>query len=384
MTDLLDFLPLRSETMARIRARMDADVNAGYGPDDPSRRDTTLGGFYWDLSQVAAMEAERLWDMASIEIPAAAFPTFAFGRYLDEHGATYNLPRTDNAKATGQVTFTGPDDTVVGAGIQLAREAADPLDDDVIYQTTEGGVIASGTVTLPVEALLAGLNGNAPTGSVTTIITGLSGVAAINAAPISGGADVETDEDYRTRLLNLLQEPQGAGTVADYERWALAYPGVGFVTVTPLASGPGTVTVTVTDDQNSPVSPSLISGLQDYLDPVPGEGRGQAPVGAIVTVATPTSVAVAITAKIEHDDGYTLDGTAGTIETRSRIMTALTDYVSNLGPGQEVVLAHIIGALFRVPGVHDVSVTAPSANVAITASQVADLGTVTLTQGTVP
>lgn len=385
MADLLDFLPLRQETLARIRARMEADANAGVDPSDPSFLDTTVGGFWWDLTQVAALEAERLWDMASVEVPAAAFPTYAFGRYLDEHGAVFGLTRRDAVQATGEVTFTGTDGVLVPTGTQIARPVADPDGEDVAYETTESGTIAGGVVTLAVQAVEAGATGNAPSNSVTALLSPIDGVTATgNALAITGGSDVETDEDFRARLMTLLQRAQGAGTVADYEQWALSYPGIGFATVQPLWGGPGTVRVVVTDTENSPVSPTVVAALQALLDPVAGEGRGLAPVGAVVTVATPTTTLVNITAKVEPEEGYSLDGTDGTVALRGTINDRLEDYVGRLKVGEEVVRGKVQSAIFRVTGVHDVALTVPAANVAIGATQVAELGTVTLTEGTVP
>jgi uncharacterized phage protein gp47/JayE len=86
------------------------------------------------------------------------------------------------------------------------------------------------------------------------------------------------------------QSAGGAGTAADYQRWALAYPSVGFVTVTPIAYGPGTVSVVITDLNNRPfTAPSVVDGLQAQLDPPQAQttlnGSHTLPVGTI-NVAT--------------------------------------------------------------------------------------------------
>jgi uncharacterized phage protein gp47/JayE len=185
-----------------------------------------------------------------------------------------------------------------------------------------------------------------------------------------------------------LSAPQGAGNIGDYQRWALAYPGVGYASVFPLWNGPGTVRVIITDPRNGPVPPAVVTGLQVELDPVTQQGRGLAPIGANVTVATPTSLAINVAATpspagVRHRKGYSLDGGAGTKVTRARIESALREYVDALRPGEDVMAQHVEAQFFRVRGVFNiVSVTlnggAVGANVVVGDLQVATLGTVTL------
>jgi hypothetical protein len=68
--EFIDFLPLYVETTDTIRARIDADVNAGVDPSDPAFVDTTEGGMFYDASQPIILEIERLWDALSAEVPA--------------------------------------------------------------------------------------------------------------------------------------------------------------------------------------------------------------------------------------------------------------------------------------------------------------------------
>jgi hypothetical protein len=47
MPDLVDFLPLVTETVASIRNRVDADINAGLSVTDADYVDTVEGGTTW-------------------------------------------------------------------------------------------------------------------------------------------------------------------------------------------------------------------------------------------------------------------------------------------------------------------------------------------------
>lgn len=265
---LLDFLPLFEETVAAIRARLDADVNAGRDPDDDSYVDTTEGGFYFDLTQAVVLELERVWDSLSIEVPASAFVTTAWGEYLDEHGAVVGEERHDATQATGTVTFTGTDGTIIPTGWPVATEQVDVDQEPVEFTTTQEVIIAGGAVDADIIAEETGSEGNVAAGTILVLVDSIDGVTGVsNAEATGGGTDIETDELYRERLLLEYASSLGGGTVIDYERWSLDYPGVGKVTVVPLWSGPGTVRVIVTDPDNQPVSTEVVDGLQADLDP---------------------------------------------------------------------------------------------------------------------
>src|SRR4051794_18450053 len=290
MPSISDFVPIRRETLATIRPRVDADANPGLVPADVNFIDTTPGGFYWDLTQAILLEVERLWDYASVEVPAVMFLTYAWGEFLDEHGENLGLPRKDEARATGTVTFTGTAGTVIAIGFEVATEQVDPEQDPVAVVTTASGTIpAGGSIDLAVQAVEASAAGNVAMATLTVPQTPLDGLASTsNPDALSGGADVEHDEAYRVRLMLEFAAIQGAGTIADYTRWLLARPGVGFVTVEPIWAGPGTARCIIMDTANNPLSAAAVWDAQVDIDP-PGAQTTLSGSGAVsVTTATIT------------------------------------------------------------------------------------------------
>ena len=268
MPDPSEFIPIRQESIAAIRARLDADANVGLSPDDDEYLDLTEGGFWWDLTQAPALEIERLWDFAATEVPAAIFLIYSYGEYLDDHGEALGVERKDQVAANGVVRFNGTNGTVISPGTQVAAAASDPEAEEVTFQVTTGGTIAGGFVDLPVTAMEAGSAANVPAAAVTLLMTPVSGVTSvINLNAVGGGADVEEDEVYRNRLLLEMQATGGGGTVSQFERWALAVPGVGFVTVQSMPAGPGTVRVMGLDMDGKPLGPAVLQALQNELDP---------------------------------------------------------------------------------------------------------------------
>ena len=470
MAELADFIPIRIESLDTIIARIDADLNAGLDPDDDAFIDTTPGTFYADIRTAIALELERLWDVATTDTVAASLVDYAWGDYLDSHGNTIGVARLDAVAATGEVTFTADasaSTVIIGEGTEVSTTQTDPDDESVSFLTTESGTITSGggTVTLAVAAAEPGAAGNVASGAVNLLLSPISGVASVtNSAGITGGSDIEGDDAYRDRLRLSWSSAQGAGSIADYERWCLTYPGIGFVRVTAIWNGPGTVRVVVTDVENNPVSDAVLTGLQELIDPFAAEtavdgtqtgipstaatltvdsttgfatsgqiyvgttlvsysgvtsttftgvaglpssvsdntqvvqhetGRGLAPVGAIVTVDTAQPVSLDIAADLTLNEGYTLDGTGGTIAVQPEIEEALTDFVNNLPPGAEappgvddgsgfVLLNRIASIILRTPGVYDLDLSAldldgSNADFAVGALEVPEIGTITLT-----
>lgn len=383
MAELFDFKPIRREDANTVRARVDQDANAGVDPESDLWLDTTPGGFWYDITQAFVLEAVRMWDFLTVELPAAVFPSFSWGEYLDLHGEALDLPRLDEERAVGEVTLFGDDGIVIEVGVEVATVQSDPEEASVTFLTTDAGTINDGEVTLPVEADEPGARGNVPAGAITQFLSPLEGIASVtNDEATAGGLDVETDEDYQARILLRLADPQGAGNIGDYERWALEDPAVGNVAVEPVWAGPGTVRVIVTDHDNRPVVTAVVDRLQATLDPVAGEGRGLAPVGATVTVATPAILTVAVTSDVTLEQGYTVDGALGTIGLQDKIEEAVRDYIDRLRPGEDVLLSRVAAAIISVPGVIDaqtITLNATAANLSVASLEVAQTGSVTLT-----
>jgi uncharacterized phage protein gp47/JayE len=383
-----NFLPIFTEDIDTIRARLNTDANPAILPDDSAYLDTTVGGFWYDLTQAPALEIERLWNALSYDMVAASFPARAWGVYLDEHGVTVGVSRKDAAFAGGTVTFTGRAEKLIATGTQVSTQSLDPATGTILFATTESATIpgvapAEGSVDIPVQAVAAGAAGNLSAGAVAALVTPLADISTVtNADPTTGGADVEGDAEYRRRIIVAYRGARGSGTVADYIEWALAYPGVSYAIAVPLWAGAGTVLVLITDVDNRPMPAAGVDGLQMILDPVPAQGRGLSPIGATVTVDTPASVNVNVAATLVLEAGYSLDGAAGTFAVRDDVVQMVSEYIDGLPPGGDVIRAHVESRFFYVPGVVDVTaltLNAASTNVSIGSLQVAETGTVTLT-----
>lgn len=151
------------------------------------------------------------------------------GGDLDDFVSLFGLTRLPAQRSQGVVTFSRPNDNyaqttalTIPAGTQVAAQT-NPL---VYAQTIVGAVLTPGqlTVDIPVQAVLAGPQGNVAAGMLTTIATPVSGLTTvINAEPLTGGAAQESDVDLRTRFRATVFRSL-AGTQSMYQAIALATP----------------------------------------------------------------------------------------------------------------------------------------------------------------
>jgi uncharacterized phage protein gp47/JayE len=219
--------------------------------------------------------------------------------------------------------------------------------------------------------------------AIVNMVSGVAGVTGVtNANPTLGGADVESDEQLRARVL-LSFQGSGSGNQADYLKWCLSWPGVGRATIVPLIDGPGTVGCIVMDANGGPVSPDIVDDLQYVLDPLPGQGAGLAGIDHTVTVFTPTEQAVAVAATITYETGYSEDGAGGEVAIGDTITASIQEYFDQLEAGEDVVLGHVSARIYAVTGVYKVTaitLDGAGSDIVITSTppEVATLGAVTL------
>ncbi len=171
-------------------------------------------------------------------------PDTAETEWLDRHGEIW-LRNADGTKgrkeatlASGSATLTGIAGTVVPVGTAMNYGSV------ASYVTNEEVILGTSPVPVNVVAITAGAVGNRLAGDPLQITVGVSGLDTVaTAVVIEGGADVENDDDLRSRVLFRIQQPPMGGDAADYIAWTLQVPGVTRAWSYPLEMGIGTVTV---------------------------------------------------------------------------------------------------------------------------------------------
>lgn len=162
--------------------------------------------------------------------------------HLDRHGYEYGIARKPASRATGLIETTGQANTIYPAGVTYYSAGAE-------YQSSgEAKADSGGALTIPVNAIEPGAAGNREEGDDfvlvdTALYPTLSSEATAAAGGIGGGADRESDDSLRARILDRKRRPPQGGAESDYEQWTLAIPGVTKAWARRFENGPGTVGV---------------------------------------------------------------------------------------------------------------------------------------------
>lgn len=348
-------------TLAELIARSEAELAARLGLGALLERSTLKV-----LARVWAGGLHGLYGFLDF-VARQVVPLTAEAEVLERWCDLYGLERRAAAQASGPVTFTGTSGTVVPVGLVVQRA------DGRRFATTAGGTVAAGTLTLPVQAELAGLEGNTAAATTLSLSTPLAGITAavVAAGGIVDGLDQETDQELRDRFRAFVSaRPQG-GSAADYDAWAREVAGVTRVFVLENGLGLGTVVVlfAVDDDPGGPIpSSGKVDEVQARLtDP---NRRDTRPVCAQVTTVAPTPQLVNVT----------LELTPNTLPVQQAVEESLRAMLfREARPGGTVSHAKFIEAIATAAGEQDHVLALPAGDVIAGATSLLLLGTVTFT-----
>jgi len=354
-------MPFDRPALADIISRVATDIVSRLpGGDARLRRN-----FLAVLARVQAGAVHGLYGYLDF-ISRQVMPDTAETEYLDRWAGIWGITRKAAAAAQGDVAFTGVSGSTIPADTLLQRS------DGAEFTTDAEATLADGAATAAVTAVEAGEDGNTEAASTLTLVNPVSGVnseAVVDDDGLTGGADTESDDDLRQRLLDRIKEPPHGGADFDYKAWALETAGVTRAWCFPAWLGLGTVGVSfVCDDQESSIIPDagMVTAVQDYID-------ARRPVTAAVTVFAPTPVEV----------DFTIALTPDTATVRAAVEAELVDLLRREAEVEDgdgsgtILLSHIREAISMAAGETDHVLTAPAANVELDAGEIAVMGTVT-------
>ena len=342
-------------TVEELIERIQADIEARLPGTDPRLRRSVLDiisrtlagsvhGLYGYLDHIAE---QIIIDTAELE-------------YLERHASNYGISRKAATQAVGSVTFTGSNGSTIPAGTTVQRADGEEFTTDAL------GTIASGSALVAVTAVNGGDGGNtdaASTVSLTSSLSGINTVATVDANALIGGADTETDDALRARLLTRIQRPPHGGTQADYEQWTLEVPGVTRAWCQPETPAVGQATILFAMEDADPIPDAgEVTALQTYID-------GLKPVTADIIVSAPVIDTVNFTIALVP---------AGDATVQAAIQAELEDLVLRKGePGGTLYISHIREAISRAAGEENHTMSVPAADVVIASTDLAVFGAIT-------
>ncbi|HBE9627220.1 UNVERIFIED_CONTAM: hypothetical protein C3P01_03010 [Clostridioides difficile] len=269
---------------------------------------TLEGDFIYDSTRPTAEEITQLKQLGLQNNLKIAFPQTSYGTYLEWLGECKGVFKNQPTKSIGVITFNGAQGTIITKGTIVTTIATDEKQ-SIEFELLETKTIEeSETVDIKAECRVAGTIGNVSEGSVSVLLGSINGIKSVtNKESFKGGTDIEDEEHFRERVLVAEQEDKLSGASSDYIRWAKEVDGVGYAYVVPEWAGAGTVKVLILDKNRKAATQELINKVQEYIYPNVEDGQnrdGKAPIGAIVTIATPQTLLINVKASFVFSNGF--------------------------------------------------------------------------------
>jgi len=312
-----------------INKRMMAEL-----PDDI---DKTENGFIWDLTMPTALEKSELLQYHMVLALKTMFHMWAEGRWLDYHAHDCGLARKEANKAYGYVTVTGEPDLIIPKGFifSVPSDSGEPAID---YETlTEVTIPKEGEIDIAIQAVVAGKASNITNDKISIMRSPIKGIMHItNKDAITGGAEAESDKALRQRIDDVWagREASFVGNNADYKRWAMEVPGVGYVHVIPAENyhGPNSVKIVVVDTEGLPANEQICQAVYIHIFGTHRKDlKRLAPVGLVdFSVVPPAPV------KIKYSFDLKLAAGADVEAVKSNFKSALSAYYSTLNTDENI------------------------------------------------
>lgn len=286
------------------------------------------------------------------------FPDTAEKQFLERQASIQGIYRRAASKATGTLTVSYTEGATLPVGTIFMA------DDQTRYETTAEPEV--GSYTVPVQCLEVGTIGNREAGQTYTLVSPVVGVdAEAVGSEMAGGAEAESDESLRKRLLFRLQNPPRGGAKEDYIAWAEEVPGVTRAWCFPKEQGIGTVVVRFATDgmtEDGIPTSGMVQIVSDYIAEV-------APVTATPYVVAPVAKPVNFRIKDLIPDSEIV---------RAQVEAELKSlFIKEAHPGEALKLTHIQQAISSAAGEDDYELLEPTADVPADSTQLLVVGEVT-------
>jgi len=316
-------------------------------------------------------------------ISQESIPVTCDGEFLEAWAGLKGVVRLGPTPASGTWAGTGTPGTVLPSGTPALRS------DGFTYSTTADATVASdNTINAPILADVSGSAGNADVGTPLTLGLTVAGITSNGAVGVQleGGADTETDESLRSRMLQVYRAPPQGGDQTDYVEWALTVPGVTRAWCNPMGGGAGTVVVytlfevTEADHGGFPQGTNGVASDETRDIVATGDQLAVAngifpkqPVTALVYSYAPVPQAFNLTVAGLDPGGVAMqdDVTAAVVSMLSLMASPLAD--------TPIDQSDVDAAISAVPGVVSFRVTAPTFPQVPAVGSIFVLGTITWT-----
>lgn len=360
-------MPFNRQTLTEIVTQIESDITSAITGATTLLRRSILKV----LARAQAGAAHLMY--GNIEFNKdQLFVSTSDGETLELHANEYGISRTAAVKATGTGQATGTDGTSIPQYSQLQSASGQ------VYLTDAAAVIAGGVASLDLTAQVAGADGNDDAGITLTFVSPISGVntsVTVGTGGIDGGADEETDDALRTRVLTRKRQPPHGGADFDYVSWMLEVSGVTRAWAIALYQGIGTVGCAFVRDNDDDLIPSEaeVATVEAYIishaDPLTG-----------VNVGIPVTAEAGL--YMISLQKYTMNFTINIYPNTAAVQAAVTAKLEELileegGPERTIYLSQITTSISTAVGEDRNELVYPTGDVTVSAQQIHVMGTIT-------
>jgi uncharacterized phage protein gp47/JayE len=369
-------MPFARPPLTALRNQAIQDITTSGVPGlDGLLRNAVLRVLAWVMSGLAYSVYGYI-DWISRE----AVPFTATDEFLEAWAALIGIFRIDSAAATGQASFTGQPFIVVPAGSTLTRVDGTPY-----TSTAEVSVDTTGTVLVPIVAAVNGAATDCDAGTAISLDPPIAGINAggVTVGPTTGGADQESDDSLRSRMLAKYRAPAQGGSATDYIDWAREVPGCTRAWVQPNGAGAGTVIVRPMFDDTQAAHGGFPQGTDGCATL---ETRDTTAAGDQLAVADhiwpvqPVTALVYVASPVPHPiDVVLLDLDPNTTDAQAQIVASITDmYLVRAELGGTIFPSDIYEAISATPTINHFTMSAPALPVTVLPGELPLMGTLTV------
>lgn len=293
-------------------------------------------------------------------------PTTADEEYLLEYARMKGIYRKQPASAAGIATFEVASPTTIPENTKLQD------DQGQVFVVTQNVQVSAGTADVQIEAEQEGLDGNIAVGTKLSLVSAVLGVKpTATVKSMSGGADIESLDSVRARLLFRVQYPPAGGAPHDYVRWAKEVAGVTRAWCFERYQGGGTVGVAFVLDELSSILPTEqdIAKVKKYI-----EGHLNLETGQYEGM--PANVELFVFPPVLQSINLTIRLVPATVALKQSVESTLKALFAQTGLGGRIYLSHIRAAISNVVGEQDNSVITPTADIELPPNAIAVLGNI--------
>ena len=369
-------MPYARPTLTDLRNQVAQDIASALPGSDALLRFSNL-----NITGVAQANLANLHYGYLDWIAKQSNPFTASDEYLEGWAALKGVYRKAASSASGSVTFAGTNGVVIPAGTVLVRG------DGVTASTAADVVVAGGAVTVLATmtadpAGATGAFGNGVVGVGMALSQAIGGIQAngVVSKAFTGGADIETDDALRSRMLLAYQSTPQGGARNDYVAWAEGVAGITRAWCVPNGFGAGTVVVYIMLD----VSNAAFNGFPQGSNGVAaGEPRATAASGNQLAVANailalqPVTALVYVVAPVATPINFSINGIPAA--KRSAVQAAIADvfFRNAAATGGSTPIAFIWSAIAAVAGVSDFVIVSPSTDIVNAVGTLPTVGIIT-------